>query len=60
MSSIIQILDIRTFIGYIYRISKLLLDLQTLDIKTFIRRTNIGYENCIGYIQTLDITDFTS
>ena len=56
---------------WIYRnwISKLLLDIETLDIRTFIGYTNTG-QNFIGYIQTLhmrtlldiptlDITAFT-
>ena len=47
---IIHISDIRTFIGYTgykHTISKLLLDIQIMDIKLLLGHTNIGYENFI-------------
>ena len=48
----------KTFIGYFniyaHLISKLLLNKQILDIKTFIGYTNIGYQN-FDCIRILDI-----
>ena len=69
---IIHISDIRTFIGYTgykHTISKLLLDIQTMDIKTFIgtykhwiRELHLIYKHWISQLlrdkQTLDVKTF--